>query len=290
MYEFLVNQDIEAQKAELGKKQNLLTINYQRFKNLHDATEMTRIQMNEITASKLKMEAAKTQDPLVKARALQAVGKLNAESQSLSKKMAMSLTVDNAIQQASQNPKAIPGIISAVRMIDPKRAENLEARYVPGMGIALTPEGATKVRELKGTVDTAKDGINELMKINKQAGKSLSLEDRAKAETIAQTMVGLLRTPITGPGAMSDGERAMLENIIANPTKIFSLDSSTKTRLQTLSKRLEQSLNMTGRANGIEIQNPVNALSPKEKQYLDWARNNPQDPRSKLIINKLGLE
>lgn len=71
-----INRDVESQKAELGKNENLLSANYRQFGNLQDAEKMTRINQTDLVASQLRQAAATATDPIVKARALQMEGQL----------------------------------------------------------------------------------------------------------------------------------------------------------------------------------------------------------------------
>ena len=183
---------------------------------------------------------------------LQKAGELDMQSAPLMQQLAVNQTMHSLVRTAESNPRQAQEVISLIERVDPKRAQELSSKFVPDMGFALTEKDADALKSLKATVDTARDGLSHLSAISAVPGKSLSLEMRAQADTIAQSLVGLLRAPITGPGAMSDGERKMLNDIVANPTKVFSLDSTTKTRLQTLSSRLGKSLEMEAKARGIK--------------------------------------
>lgn len=72
-----IERDIAAQQSNLGKKENLMSANMKMFGNIRDATEMTRLQMNAVMAAKIQQAAEKTQDPLAKAKAQQAIGQIN---------------------------------------------------------------------------------------------------------------------------------------------------------------------------------------------------------------------
>ncbi len=200
------------------------------------------------------------------------------------------MTIQSAINRAKQDPSKAQDIVDLIQTVDPKRAEHLQKTLVPGVGFANTEKDASDVKESKVGLDNAKQGIKRLLEINKAPGKSLSPSLRAEASTLQQTLVGLLRLPITGPGAMNEGERKMLEGIIANPTNLFSLDSSNKIRLKTLEKKLEGGYNNLLRSKGLAPADPVASLDPQKKKYAEWAKNNPNDPKSKLILQKLGIE
>ena len=61
-----------------------------------------------------------------------------------------------------------------------------------------------------------------------------------------------LRTTIVGPGAVSDNERKMLDNIVANPLEIFSLQKNQLARLQTLAAQVK--INLRNQAQTLGIQ------------------------------------
>lgn len=75
-----IENDIMAQRANIGKQESLLSANLKQYGNLHDATTMTKVMMNDITAAKLRQEAAVAQSPLAQARALQMAGQLETQN------------------------------------------------------------------------------------------------------------------------------------------------------------------------------------------------------------------
>jgi hypothetical protein len=64
-----IDRDIQAQQANLNKKESLLSANLKQFGNLRDATEMTRVMMMDGVKLGLQKAAAQAQDPIAKARA-----------------------------------------------------------------------------------------------------------------------------------------------------------------------------------------------------------------------------
>lgn len=60
---------------------------------------------------------------------------------------------------------------------------------------------------------------------------------------------------------MNDAERAMLESIIANPTTIFSMSSTNKTKLNTLLQAIDR--NKDAKLKAFGIHNPTEALGFK---------------------------
>lgn len=87
-----IDRDVEAQKADLGKKENLLSFNMRQFGNLHDAATMTKVMQTEIASNQLKMAAAKAATPEAQARALTAAGQLDMQAAPLMQQLAMKRT------------------------------------------------------------------------------------------------------------------------------------------------------------------------------------------------------
>lgn len=251
MLEKSIDRDIDAQKAELGKRENLLSSLLKQSGDLRESTSMTRIILTDLAAQKMQVEIAKTSDPLIQARMMKAQGELKMSTAPHAEAIAMQHSLNALTAAASADPSKAPAMLDAMQSVDPKRATELRERFVPDAGFANTPKDAEVLKEHKSNVDTAKSGVDALLRIQNKPYKSISFEDRAQAETIQQMLVGALRIPITGPGAMNEGERAMVERIIANPTAMFTLDNSNKVKLETLVRRLDAGFNAAAHARGI---------------------------------------
>jgi hypothetical protein len=64
-----VDRDIDAQKANLGKSQSLLSMNMQRYQNLHAAEAATRATMGAAVQGQIAQMSAKAQSPIAAANA-----------------------------------------------------------------------------------------------------------------------------------------------------------------------------------------------------------------------------
>ncbi len=244
-----IDRDIDTQKMDLGRKQGLLSAANDHFRNIQSAADFHRVLANDLVSHKIDQAIAKAGTPMAQAALLKTKGALEFDTA----KRAARFGAEQTLSNPAANPASAAKALKIINDQDPAAGKDYAAKYVPGMGLTTTPEGGKVVRETQQMVQTAQQGINDLLAINKQTGKSLSPETRAKATTIQQSLVGALRLPITGPGAMNEGERKMLENLIANPTAIFSLDNSTKVKLETLSNRLQQGLEQSAKTNGLTV-------------------------------------
>jgi hypothetical protein len=93
-----IANDIEAQKVELGKKENLLNSYMKQFGNLNDATAMMQANNNQIVSYKLKSLAAKQQGTQAAANALEEAGKLDMDTANQLGQIAMRKTLLGANQ------------------------------------------------------------------------------------------------------------------------------------------------------------------------------------------------
>ena len=84
--------------------------------------------------------------------------------------------------------------------------------------------------------------INKLQVFADQREKEwwMDAADKAEAEALARQVQAVMREDVLGPGTVTDAERAILENIIVNPTKFwsFSAGKTGKQRLEGLKIQL----------------------------------------------------
>ncbi len=135
-----IERDVDAQKANLNNKQSLLNANMRQFGNLHDATLMTNVMQRDIVANQLQQNIAKMQNPMAKAQALQQLGELHQKNAMFMNQLAASRALANVGGQGAQGGEAaVSQALNMMRMTNPERAKEIEARYVPGVGMADIP-------------------------------------------------------------------------------------------------------------------------------------------------------
>lgn len=247
-----ITRDIDAQKANLGKKQSLLEFNLKEFGNLRDATEMTRLMQMDKIKDQLSMAAAKVGDPVQKAKLLEDVTRYDMMIQDRAQKTAAARAISQAMTTAKQDPSKAAAVTDAVSQFDPKAGEELRGRLVPGMGFANTPQGAIKVADAVANNEKTQGGIKRLLEINKMPSKNWNPTLWAEASTIQAEMMGPLRS-VMGLGTLSEGDKKLLESMVKDPTAWTSLSSSNKASLETLSKRMNDTVRSVAKVNGIEV-------------------------------------
>lgn len=225
--------ELKLRKARLAKDRSSDIAKRYDFlmNNLQDESAVKDAMMSDglrAVQSRINQVAAKTKSKDARAKALASSGELD---------MRIATLNGNAAQAASD------------------KQEKMREYLVPEFNnqMATSKEGAKKINSLAASVNTANDGLDRLLEIADLPAATITPELRAEAQTTAGLLMGALREPIVGPGAVSDAERALLEKAIADPTVIFSLGSKNKRSLQTLKQRLAVNLEQTAKAYGIDV-------------------------------------
>lgn len=164
-----IDRDIQSQKDTLGIKQSMLSDNIKLYGSSIDGENATRIQAGAILQGDLQRIAAKSSDPLLRARAEQMKAKIGIEMMPLKSQLAMSQTQRDLRGQLMKGDQ-------------PMRKED-PALYVEH----LVPEHnrAEVYKEIKMAQNTKRMSQSILS----------SFEQAAKENTVARTGAGLLRTP-----------------------------------------------------------------------------------------------
>lgn len=171
----------------------------------------------------------------------------------------LQLTAQKA-QSKLQREQAIMNYNLAAEQRDIERAkviqtlrEKKEEGSIPGYeGQVKDPVAARAFREKIAEKPQVMGEIDNLLKINKQFGSSLSPSARASAKQSQNILIGKLREAIAGPGTLSEGDRSLLEDAIANPTDFFTLGSSNQIKLEKLKKTYENAINTHAQALGLK--------------------------------------
>jgi hypothetical protein len=162
-FEFLKNQidhDLEAQKTNLGIKENLLAHNYRATQDLRAASELTRLQTNDIMGLHLKQLAAQATNPQVQGMLLDIAGKFDNQSAQVQHQIALNKMMYGGVQGDVDPAKMVPLLV-------PKEHQTKAFGEI---------EAAENTRKMSKSILDA-------------------FEDAAKENTVMRTGAGLLRTP-----------------------------------------------------------------------------------------------
>ncbi len=228
---YQMDRDMEAQKTNLGQKNNLLSANLQQFGNLRDATTMTKIMQTDILINELQKTAAMANDPIAKAAALQAAGKLQMDLAPRMQTFAMIQAMQDISKTGDQ--RSVPHMLNTLRVLDPEKAKEMESRYVPGVGLAEknVPEAMRdRMAAFNTTMTQLKDAINFRQE---HPNAPFSLSDRAKAQTLMQNLGNQIRVA-EDMGVFKASEAAMMNTMLGKSPADFLANVRTNPKLQEM--------------------------------------------------------
>lgn len=176
-----IDNDISAQKAELGKKENLLSANMRQFGNLRDATDMTRIMQTDAVSNQLKQAAAQATDPMAKARALKELGALETANADRVGQMAMRSTLLGGLGTGKVSPEHIVNLV------------------VPQHDRAEATKELKEAQNLMAVRDNTLNAFDQLLKINTLGNRITSpLQSSRQIDSLRGAALDKLTKDISG--------------------------------------------------------------------------------------------
>lgn len=243
-----IEQDIDAQKAELGKKQNLLAANEHQFGNLRDATNMTRVMMADQYITKLEEAKAKATTPMAKANADVAIGQLKQKYAPLQAQVAQSMTVRNALQEGKMSvAQAIPAIV-------PKEHQ------------------AEALKEL-GEVENAQKGAQQAEQAMREVAKLQSSGQRLGSPIQSNSKINALNLQIANIGKQLFGNMSEQELKMLKDSFIDYTDNP-----QTVETKIQNMKALMSKKNATPTLNAYGLSAPKA---VPSAMPNPNAPQRK---------
>ncbi len=240
-----IEQDLNMQQADIAqatrgvdKRRGILADMKARFKDDQLARDAARVAYINDSQIKINEISNKYDSQIVKANAAKLVGELELQKQKYRNEFMQKVMAKQPVR-----PDA------TLAELPPEKRE----RWVFGYGEAATKDGAKQANEAVSNLRYVEDSVNRLLEINKKDMKSFSPDARAEAETITSMLVGALRLPIVGPGAVSEKELELLNRIIANPTAFISYDPANKKRLEVLRDRVKKQTEYKLKSYGLQI-------------------------------------
>lgn len=215
-----IARDIDAQKSNMGQRQNMLSNNVAQFGNLKDATQWQHAMSQDIIAYGLQQQAASMAPDMSKANALKLSGQLRQDSASMIAQMGMRRALMGSMQGA-QSPQQFGQYLQMMRVMNPDMAKEMETRYVPNVGIAQVPVPQA-VRDSILAKQQLDARAKDLYQWSSQHSGSLSPTDINVGQTKAAELQSMYRNAING-GVFKKGEQEFIDNIISSsPTSFFN--------------------------------------------------------------------
>lgn len=242
-----IDRDIDAQKTQLGNNKTLLEANMRQYGNMNAAADITRLQTLTMYEHKLAATAATYNNPIITARAQQAIGELQQKKADIQKQAAMTMTLAGA--QKSGNPA---NTIATLRYMNPEMAKEMESRYVPGVGMATVPVPAEVRQQMLAhqKLDSAAQDLMQWTKTHSTIvpGTSDYNVGLSKSQNLQQLIRhGQLQT------VYREGEQPLLDKMVnGNPAGLLK-GISTEPKLQELLRNNKQQYGQLGKAYGLNM-------------------------------------
>jgi hypothetical protein len=278
-----IDRDIDAQKANLGKSQSLLSANFHRFGNLRDATEMTRMMQTQIVSNQIQSAAEKSQSPIALARAQQAINQLKMNGIApYQQNMAMRKMMMGNGENASNTEAAYTGKLHALQIMAPQMYKDYQSKYIPGEGVAeaVPTEGDKKSVE---KLNAFSQLVNHAIDLQKKVGMTgaWSPTNRATAESL-QSALTTQMNDLSGLNRLTHDEMVTYTKSVGqlgsvNSGVVLHKLESIQQQISDHKSTLLKSLNVQPFAKANQ-----NAVA------LQWAQSNPNDPRAAQIMQRLG--
>lgn len=168
-----IQRDMEAQRADLGKKENLLTLNYRKYGNIQAAYNATMSNLYAVTQGQLAASGAKLQGAQASAIYQQAMGELDLKKMEYARQAGNTgvMVALGSGQGANQpiNPEYLP----------PEAQKR--AVPAPGGGVVLARAGseAKDVRQSLTTLQTVESRIDDALKFATGVGRTVPGSDNS---------------------------------------------------------------------------------------------------------------
>lgn len=204
-----IDRDIDAQKTELGKKQNLLTQNYRKYGDLQQATAATELQLNSIVQGQIAAAAAKASGPQAQAQAQVAIGQLQLKSNEIKQSLAIQGLKGNILNGGQQGGLAP----SVAETLFPGRVVNTPM----GVKIAKTPEAAKETQTALTSLDTIDKRLDDMLAFAKDTGTTLpgTTNNAVGHSMVAQVIQEL--GELNGLKRLTDTEVEMRKDQVPDP-------------------------------------------------------------------------
>lgn len=229
-----VNKDIDSQKADIGKKQNMLSLNMAKYNNINDAAAATKAQLLSITQAQINQSAAKMGSKQALAAAQVANAQIDLQKAQLIGSIASS-------QAAAQKMAAPEGLSLQDAQTLP---ENIRERIVPlpsgKFTVVINKDDVKPIKDAYQAYAEAKPLLNRVKQFMKD-GASFTGTKRAALEQSLKSQMMLLVKNTEKLGQITETDMDLINSLIPQPGSYFQENNQQK--LDQLNIKLDDMLN-----------------------------------------------
>tara|TARA_R110000824_G_scaffold28180_7_gene95004 strand:+ start:11451 stop:12881 length:1431 start_codon:yes stop_codon:yes gene_type:complete len=153
-------------------------------------------------------------------------------------------------------------------------AKSLREREIPGEGIARSVDIRKELTKSMMDHAQAVPLIDDLLGVANESffKRYLSRHTAGKVQAGLTQLKGLIRTTLVGPGAVSESEWEMINNVIANPSEWGTSKKKVKAALNSIRTALEFNLEYSKELGLMDYKSESNKLLMDEFNASEWNR------------------
>ena len=227
-----VNKDIDSQKADIGKKQNMLSLNMAKYNNINDAAAATKAQLLSITQAQINQSAAKMGSKQALAAAQVANAQIDLQKAQLINQISTS-------QAAVQKMAAPQGMSFEDTLTLPKDILTVplpNGKYT----VVRSKEDQTVIKDTYQDYAKAKPLLNRVQQFMKD-GVTYAGTDRASVEESLKAQMMLMTKNAEKLGQITESDMKLINGLIPQPGSYFQ--ENNKKKLEQLNIKLDDMLN-----------------------------------------------
>lgn len=225
-----IQRDVDAQKANLGKQETLLSANLKRFGNLHDATQITNAMQMGIYAAKIRGAESQVKGPEARLKAAQFATELDMKAAEIMDKQAQkqaAAAVMRMVNAPAKTEADYKNRLATLQAVDKDMYKDAQERYIPGVGVASKKPG-DKDLELLTSSKQMQRGLTELQARAATIGTTVpgtkaDAENKAKVANLKLEMKNAYQL-----GVLSQSDLDMLDNIVSDPGSLMTSNAIAK--------------------------------------------------------------
>lgn len=281
-----MNMNLEAQKANLNSKENLLAANIRKYGSIREGLQAQSIQDNTMMSMELKKAEANAATPMAKAGLQRAYSQLDLENAQKIQQFNMQRAMMKAIQSNQGDANGQEAMIRQMEVMNPPMAKTYREAYVPGVGLSRTLQPVpTEARDQITAMKVLNDKGNDILNYVKQNTGTWDPKKKAIASQKIEEMKNFYNNSIKG-GALTEGRLGWYdEQFSKNPTDRLAQFMGSSAKLKEVIGSNAGRLNQLTNQYGLPSVHMQTAQSSGNHQAaLQWAQAHPGDPRSASII------
>lgn len=262
-----IARDVAAQEKNMGKTENLMKFNLQRFNNLNDARQMTLAMQKTIYAEKLSQAAALATDPAARARAEQQAALMKFQAAQLAQKTAAS----QAGQAILKDPNAAP--LTKIQALPKGMQDDALKEY-------------KEYRTIQANLSQVDEILDKAFDATKLGNNLTAPFESKKQRDVAYANLFPIVKSIVGEKMTDNDAKTLIDPYLSGFTT--SKKSKNELKRDLKNKLIVAAQGRTPMLYDYGIVPKMKPIATDSARLMAWANANPKDKRAQEIKKRLG--